>query len=101
MSCLVETHTEEEFDYHLENKTRIIGINNRNLKTFKTDINHTMELIKNKHLCKSFVISESGINSFEDILKLSNSGIAGILVGEFFMTSTNITDSIKGLCTGR
>lgn len=97
MSCLVETHTEEEFDYHLNNNTRIIGINNRDLKTFKTDLNHTIKLLEHKHPCKSFIISESGISSFEDILKLSNAGVTGILVGEYFMRENNISQAIKKL----
>jgi indole-3-glycerol phosphate synthase len=97
MEVLVETHTEEEFAYHLKRKTKIIGINNRDLRTFQTDINHTLNLIKDKEVCKSFIISESGINSFEDILKLSNSNITGVLVGESLMRNDDIITAVKDL----
>ncbi|MGD9580296.1 MAG: indole-3-glycerol phosphate synthase TrpC [Vampirovibrionia bacterium] len=97
LSCLVETHSEEEFDYHLERKTPIIGINNRDLKTFVTDINHTLKLVKDKELCKSFIISESGIDNYNDIMKLSNANISGVLVGERFMREQDIALAIKKL----
>lgn len=97
LSCLVETHSVEEFDYHLERKTPIIGINNRDLKTFKTDVSHTLNLVKDKELCKSFIVSESGINTYSDIVKLSNANITAILVGERFMREEDISLAIKQL----
>jgi len=95
MQCLIETHTKEDFLFHIENQTRIIGINNRNLKTFKTDINHTKELIKGVKICKSFVISESGISTFEDLLMLSNWDVSGVLIGESFMREKDISAAVK------
>lgn len=97
LECLVETHSEEDFDFHLENKTPIIGINNRNLKTFETDINHTISLLKDKKTCKSFVVSESGIYTFKDILALSNAGVTAVLVGECFMREYDISMAVKKL----
>lgn len=99
MNCLVETHTEEEFNYHYTRKTPVIGINNRNLSTFQTDIDHTINLLKDKKSCASHIISESGISNFSHILKLSNAGISGILVGETFMKEDNIAMAIKKLYT--
>lgn len=95
MHCLVETHRKEEFAFHQERKTPIIGINNRDLNTFKTDIEHTINLLKDKKSCVSHVISESGISKFTDILKLSNAGVAGILVGETFMREDDIAGAIQ------
>ncbi|MEW5820257.1 MAG: indole-3-glycerol phosphate synthase TrpC [Cyanobacteriota bacterium] len=100
MSSLIETHSQEDFDYFLEKEIRFIGINNRDLNTFDTDINHTLMLVKNKHLCKSFIISESGINCFEHIAKLSNAGISGVLIGEYFMRQDNISLSINKMFKG-
>lgn len=97
LSCLVETHSEEDFDYYLDRKTPIIGINNRDLRTFKTDIDHTLRLVKDKELCKSFIVSESGINTYSDIIKLSNANVAAILVGERLMREDDISLAIKQL----
>lgn len=97
MTCIVETHSKEDFEFYFENKTRFIGINNRDLTTFKTDVNHTIELIKDKHLCKNYIISESGISTFADVSKLSNAGVSAILVGEHFMSHNNIEYSVNHL----
>lgn len=89
LDCLVEVHTLEELNRALEVDARIIGINNRNLKTFDTDINTTLNLRKYIPSNK-IVVSESGITSKEDIRKLKKVGIDGILVGESFMKSKDI-----------
>lgn len=86
---LVEVHTKEELDRALEANARIIGINNRNLDTFKTDIQTTFRLrplIPKGRL----VVSESGIHTKEDIIKLKEANIDGILVGESFMRAGDI-----------
>lgn len=101
MFCLVEVHTEDELDFMLSTNTRFIGINNRDLKTFKTDINHSIRLLDNKHTCKSFIISESGIQSYEDVLKLLNAGITGFLIGESFMKEKDITKAINTIIHGK
>ena len=97
LSSIVETHSKEDFEFYLENNTRFIGINNRDLTTFKTDVNHTIGLIKDKHLCRSFIISESGISTFADVSKLSNAGVSGILIGEHFMKQSNIKNAVNHL----
>lgn len=97
MEVLVEVHTEDDFDFYLNSKIPLIGINNRDLKSFKTDINHTIDLLQGKHTCNSFIISESGISTFEDIKKLTNSKISGILVGESFMREDNIYKAVQKL----
>ncbi|TEB05325.1 Indole-3-glycerol phosphate synthase [Pelotomaculum schinkii] len=82
MSCLVEVHTEEELDRALAAGAEMIGINNRDLKIFKTDLTHTFrlaELIDRENIT---VVSESGIKDHNDILRLLESGIHAALVGE-------------------
>ncbi len=84
MDVLVETHTKDEIRRALKGDVRIIGINNRNLKTFKTDIRTTLKL--RRYVPKDrLVISESGIHKPEDVAILKKVDIDGILVGESFM----------------
>ncbi|WP_194190646.1 indole-3-glycerol phosphate synthase TrpC [Clostridium chrysemydis] len=84
LDILVEVHSREELDLALKINPEIIGINNRNLKNFKVDLENTKELIK--YIPKGILtISESGINSFEDIEYIKSLGVDGVLVGEFFM----------------
>ncbi|OPY58917.1 MAG: Indole-3-glycerol phosphate synthase [Pelotomaculum sp. PtaU1.Bin035] len=82
LSCLVEVHTEPELISVLSAGATIIGINNRDLRTFNTDINTTFNLrglIKDDRIT---VVSESGIKSRQDILKLRENGVHAALVGE-------------------
>ena len=86
LSCLVETHNEEEVKKALNSGANIIGINNRDLKTFTVDINTSLKLRKlipeNKIL-----ISESGIKTAQDIKMLKENGFNGALIGESMMLS--------------
>ena len=84
MAALVETHTVHELERVLEAGAEIIGINNRNLNTFKTDIDTTVELIRHIPPGK-IVVSESGINTAEDIRKLREAGVHAFLIGESLM----------------
>ena len=86
LDALVEIHNKEELDRVIGTDARIIGINNRNLKTFKTDLSVTLELTKYIPEGK-VIISESGIHTKKDIEQLKNVKINGILVGESFMKS--------------
>lgn len=89
LDALVETHNETEIETALEADSKIIGINNRDLKTFKVDLNNTLrlrQLIPNNIV----VVAESGINTIEDIKFIKQSNIDAILVGESFMKSDNI-----------
>lgn len=84
LDALVETHTKQEIKRALAAGANIIGINNRNLKTFHTDIKVTLKLRKHVPGDK-LVISESGIVTPEDIQTLKKANINGVLVGESFM----------------
>ena len=88
LSCLVETHNEYEIKMALNSEAKIIGINNRDLKTFRVDIKTSLELQKfipeNKIL-----ISESGIKTLQDIKMLQENGFNGALIGESIMLSKN------------
>jgi indole-3-glycerol phosphate synthase len=82
-------HTTEELDIALQADAEIIGINNRNLKVFKTDLSTTFRLTQQIPQGK-IVISESGINSRDDVIKLRQAGVNAILVGESLMRSPDI-----------
>ena len=83
MSVIVETHTVEEAKRSLEFKDALIGVNNRNLKTLKTDINTTYEINNALRDFKGPLISESGIRTKEELLDINNkSKIQTFLIGE-------------------
>ncbi|WP_026886529.1 indole-3-glycerol phosphate synthase TrpC [Clostridium beijerinckii] len=87
---LVEVHNKEELDLALKYDCEIIGINNRDLKTFHVSLDTTKELIQ--HIPKEkIIIAESGILSIEDLNKIKKYGADGVLIGELFMR--NINDS--------
>ena len=88
LSCLVETHNEYEIKMALNSEAKIIGINNRDLKTFRVDIKTSLEL--QKFIPKNkILISESGIKTVQDIKILKENGFNGVLIGESIMLSKN------------
>ena len=96
MECLVEIHDKEELNTVLETEASIIGINNRNLDTFETDVKTTLQL------CdlipeEKIVVSESGIKTRTDVQNLEKAGIDAILIGETLMRSQNISQKINEL----
>jgi len=96
LSCLVEVHNEDEVERALLSGAEIIGINNRNLNTFKVDINTTHRLrplIPQNRI----VVSESGISNRSDVEKLKRWGVNTVLVGEALVTADDIPAKIKEL----
>lgn len=83
LEVLFEVHNEQELK-KISSNIKMVGVNNRNLKTFKVDINTSKKLAK---LIPAEIIkvSESGINSIENIMELKNEGFKGFLLGEYFM----------------
>jgi len=96
MAGLVEVHTENEKKRALEAGARIIGINNRDLSTFKTDLETTFRLIRDIPDDR-IVISESGISERKDLERMREAGTDAVLIGESFVTSPNIRMKIRGL----
>ncbi len=96
LKALIEVHNEEELNTALEVGGEIIGINNRNLKTFHTDLKRTEDLITRIPKDK-IVISESGIDKPEDIKYLKSLGVDGVLIGEAFMREEDIASQIRWL----
>ena len=96
LDVLIEIHTENELECVLSLDHNLIGINNRNLKEFKTDIGNSIRL---KKLIPDsvLVVSESGLNQRSHIEKLKNMGINTYLIGETFLEAKNIGNKIQEL----
>jgi indole-3-glycerol phosphate synthase len=86
LDCLVEVHDAEELQAALEIDADVIGINNRNLSDFTVDVSRTFELLSDVPAGKT-VVSESGINSRQQIEELEQVGVDAVLVGETLMRS--------------
>lgn len=99
LSALVEAHDEKEVESALNANARIIGVNNRDLKTFTVDINNSARLRKYVPEDIAFV-SESGIKTAEDIKKLVENKTDAVLIGETLMREPNkkmILDQLRSL----
>jgi len=96
LSVLFEVHDFAELETALRIYAPVIGINNRNLKTLEIDLNTTFEL--KKEIPKDrIVVSESGIRTRDDVLRLEESGIDAMLIGTSFMESQDIAKKIDNL----
>ena len=96
MQCLVEVHTQSELETALAAGSEIIGINNRDLRTFTTNLSVTRELAPSIPRGK-VVVSESGIDSREDILGLRELGVHAVLVGEALVTAVDVGAKVREL----
>ncbi|HSN10397.1 MAG TPA: indole-3-glycerol phosphate synthase TrpC [Hanamia sp.] len=83
LNVLLEIHNHQELE-HICDDVDVVGINNRDLKTFKVDINHSIELGK-KIPSQKIKISESGLDDVKTLLHLKQNGFSGFLIGEKFM----------------
>lgn len=87
LEVLLEIHTEEELN-HCNKNIDLVGINNRNLKDFKVDLQHSVNL-KNLLPKEVLAVAESGIYHIEDFKFLKEKGFDGFLMGEYFMRNEN------------
>ncbi len=99
MAPLVEVHDEAELERTLKTNAELIGINNRNLQTFKTDLNTTIRLI-DRIPDDKIVISESGINTKDDVSFLQNAGVDAFLIGEALMREADIGKKLREFVHG-
>ena len=96
LKVLVEAHTVQEFENACNTSADIVGINNRNLDTLKIDLDTTKKILENSEHSK-IVISESGIESKEDIRFLHKCGAKGYLIGTAIMKNDDIEQTVRGL----
>ena len=98
LDVLVEVHNATELDRALRLQTQLIGINNRNLKTFDVDLATTESLLANIPEDRT-VISESGLGGPQDLVRLSKSGVNSFLIGEALMRSDNVEAATRFILT--
>jgi len=99
MQALVEVHDEQNLQRALRLRPRLLGINNRNLHTFETDLNHSIRLVQ--RVPNSVVrVTESGIHCRADALRLQEAGFDAMLVGESLMREPDIGAKVDELLGG-
>ncbi len=84
MAVLVEVHDQPELERALKLKTPLVGINNRNLKTFEVSLQTTLDM-RSLVPADRLLVTESGIHSRDDVLRMGAAGVSAFLVGEAFM----------------
>ena len=99
MEPLVEVHTREELDRALEAGARIVGVNNRDLRTFEVRLDTSLELIA-QIPDDCIAVSESGLRAHSDLARLREAGFDAFLVGEHLMRSPEPGEALRQLLSG-
>ena len=95
MDVLLELHDESELEKCARLTTPLLGVNNRNLRTFEVSLDQTLRLLP--HLAGKTVVTESGIRSREDIEFMRAHGVHTFLIGETFMRADDIAAEVAKL----
>jgi indole-3-glycerol phosphate synthase len=100
IDALVEVHDEDEAKRAVDAGAKIIGINQRNLLTFDVDPGHAGSII---NTVPEFVLTvcESGLSTADDVRRAADAGFDAVLVGEAFVTSTTVEETVKEFATNR
>ena len=96
MAVLVEVHDTGEFERALKLQTSLLGINNRNLRTFETRLETTLDLLGRIPQGK-LVVTESGIVAAADVARMRSAGVDAFLVGEAFMRADDCGQALADL----
>jgi indole-3-glycerol phosphate synthase len=96
MDVLAEVHDRAELDRALRLKTRLIGINNRNLKTLRTDLNTALTLAPLVP-AERMVVAESGLSTHDDLRRLAEVGVRAFLVGESLLRQADVAAATRAL----
>lgn len=96
MAVLVEVHDADELERALRLKTPLIGVNNRNLKTFEVSLDTTLRLMRDIPADR-LLVCESGIHSRDDVLRMGAAGVNAFLVGEAFMRADEPGEALAAL----
>jgi indole-3-glycerol phosphate synthase len=96
LAALVEVHDEEELQRAVDAGARVIGVNNRNLRTLAVDVDASYRLVA--RMPRGVVaVSESGLQSRDDLERLAAAGYHAFLIGERFMTDPDPADALMAL----
>ena len=96
LECILEVHSLEELEATKHFSSNIIGINNRDLNTFVTDIETTIKLLPRLPKNKT-IISESGLSKKSDLVRLANLGVSSFLVGESLMKQQDVEKATRSI----
>jgi indole-3-glycerol phosphate synthase len=99
MDVLIELHDVSNIERVLATGTELLGVNNRDLRTFLTSLEHTFE-IQRQIPPGVLLVSESGIRTHADILRLRGAGVGAVLVGESLMRQPDIQGAVRALLHG-
>jgi indole-3-glycerol phosphate synthase len=99
MDVLVESHDGTQLDRALRLPSRLVGINNRDLRTFETRLETTLSLV-DRVPASHLLITESGIGAPEDVRRLSKAGVSAYLVGSAFMSAPDPGNELKRVFFG-
>jgi indole-3-glycerol phosphate synthase len=95
LEVLMEVHSEDELKIALKTGAKLIGVNNRNLKTFEVDLGVTEKLAPIVKKSGAFLISESGIKTIDDVKRVMKAGANAILVGEMLMRAEDLPSTLQ------
>jgi indole-3-glycerol phosphate synthase len=95
LEVLLETHNEDEFHSAVDSDADLIGINNRDLRTLKVDLDTTRRILKNNDAKSKIIVSESGINTLADLRFLRACGAHAFLIGSAIMIAGNVEEKVK------
>jgi indole-3-glycerol phosphate synthase len=96
MECLIEIYDADNLDRVLKLEPALVGVNNRDLRTFIVDLEHTLQ-IRPRMPAGTLLVSESGIRTHDDVLRLQDAGVQAMLVGETLMRSPDIGAEVDRL----
>ncbi len=96
MAVLVEVHDAQELQRALKLKTRLVGINNRDLRTFEVSLDNTLGMLKDVPADR-LLVTESGILTREDVQRMRSAGVHAFLVGEAFMRADDPGEALAAL----
>jgi indole-3-glycerol phosphate synthase len=99
MDALIEVHDEQEMERALNLRSRLIGVNNRDLRDFSIDFNNTYKLVDSAPEGCTFV-AESGLNSHDDLTAMAERGVRCFLVGEALMRQADVEAATRTLLVG-